>query len=186
HSYSWNFGDGATGNGAAPSHQYAAGNYTASVTVTPPSGTPVTVTVPVRVAAPANNNACGEMSPAKLFVVYSNASGSCNQASPNSRCQTGELVTFNVDVFNYNLGCATHTFSWDFGDGPNVVTKWVWDYGDGSSETVNSGSTTARTHLFPSAGTHTITLTASDASGQLAQASHTLGTIVSRTRRAAH
>ena len=258
HSYSWNFGDGSTGSGAAPSHQYIAGNYTASVTVTPPSGTPVTVTVPVKVAAPSGNGACGEMTPAKLFIVYSNASGSCNQASPNSRCQTGELVTFNVDAFNYNLGCATHTFSWDFGDGttasgrsvqhkfnaektysvkatisnggeplvltvpvntsgnpvgtvvhvdftvspvagipnayyftpivdvPNVVTKWVWDYGDGSSETVNSSATTVRTHLFPSAGSHTVTLSASDASGELAQASHTIGTTVSRTRRAAH
>jgi len=36
--YAWNFGDGTTGTGPSPSHTYAAGNYTAILTVTNTDG----------------------------------------------------------------------------------------------------------------------------------------------------
>lgn len=124
HTYSWSYGDGGTGTGATPVHQYAAaGNYTASVTINSPTQS-VTVSTPVKVGS-GNPGNCGEMTANKLFIVYSNASGTCSQASPTSRCQTGELVSFNVDISNYNLACATHTFSWDFGDGTTATGRTV-------------------------------------------------------------
>ena len=42
--YSWDFGDGATSSEANPSHAYPAGNYTAQLTVTDPSGSSASAT----------------------------------------------------------------------------------------------------------------------------------------------
>lgn len=51
--YLWTFGDGGTSNQPNPAHQYAAaGNYTATLTVTNPAGKTATATVPVAVASP--------------------------------------------------------------------------------------------------------------------------------------
>jgi PKD repeat protein len=52
--YTWLFGDGTSGSGAAPTHVYAAaGTYTARVTVTDLEGSSVNASVVVTVAAPA-------------------------------------------------------------------------------------------------------------------------------------
>ncbi len=45
--YSWNFGDGTTSTAANPSHTYAAGNYTAVLTVTNAAGATATASVAV-------------------------------------------------------------------------------------------------------------------------------------------
>jgi PKD repeat protein len=52
-SYAWAFGDGTTGSGISPSHQYAsAGTYQVSLTVTDNGGATDVVTHPVTVSAP--------------------------------------------------------------------------------------------------------------------------------------
>jgi cytochrome c len=51
--YSWNFGDGSTSTAANPSHTYAAGNYTAVLTVTNSAGATGTASVSIT----AGNNA---------------------------------------------------------------------------------------------------------------------------------
>ena len=53
-SYAWAFGDGATGTGATPSHTYAAGVYSAVLTVTDNQGATGQVTHSVTVSAAAN------------------------------------------------------------------------------------------------------------------------------------
>ena len=146
HTFQWNFGDGTSGTGINPTHKYAAGNYTASVAISSPTQT-VTVTVPVSVnSGGGSTGPCGEMTPLKLFIVYANASGTCNQASPNSSCQSNELLNFSVDVFNYALSCAPHTITWDFGDGGSATGRAVTHTFSRSDAytvraTVNNGTT---------------------------------------------
>ena len=56
-SYGWDFGDGATGTGAAPSHTYtAAGSYDVALTVLDNDGAAGTVTKTVTVVAPPPNS----------------------------------------------------------------------------------------------------------------------------------
>jgi len=52
-SYAWSFGDGTTGTGAVVTHTYAAGTYTATLTVTDNGGLTASDTAAVTIAAPA-------------------------------------------------------------------------------------------------------------------------------------
>jgi PKD repeat protein len=57
-SYAWDFGDGATGDGASPSHTYAAaGDYPVTLTVTDDQGATGTASQTVTVSAPATSGA---------------------------------------------------------------------------------------------------------------------------------
>jgi PKD repeat protein len=124
HTFQWNFGDGTSGTGLNPTHRYATpGDYTASVAISSPTQN-VTVTVPVKVSG-GGGGPCDEMTPLKLFIIYNNASGTCNQASPNATCQSNELLSFNISTFGYNINCATHTVTWDFGDGGTASGRSV-------------------------------------------------------------
>ncbi len=96
--YAWNFGDGSTGSGVAPSHAYAApGTYSVTLTVTDSLGltsTPVVHTVEV----------IGRPSPAFTF--------SPNDAAPGST--VGFDASGSTDA---NGGGVTITgYTWDFGD----------------------------------------------------------------------
>jgi PKD repeat protein len=73
-----------------------------------------------------------------VFISYQSSGGSCSDLG--GTCSAGEAVTFAASAFNYNFGCDTHTFTWDFGDG-------------------TQGSGQSSTHSFAAAGTYTVTLT---------------------------
>ncbi|MGZ4215443.1 MAG: PKD domain-containing protein [Solirubrobacteraceae bacterium] len=91
--YSWNFGDGGTDTGPAPSHTYTtAGTYTVSLTVTDDLGLTDTITHAVTVDA----------APAASFA-----------ANPDR----GSLaVAFDAGNSSDSVGTITN-YSWDFGDG---------------------------------------------------------------------
>ena len=114
--YSWsvqpaNFRGATTGATFAPVFT-AAGQYTVGVTVSNGIGSStasksvvVTKVVLCQQMQPGNN----------VFISYQSASGSCSFVG--GTCSVGESVTFNAAAFQYDFGCDTHTFTWDFGDG---------------------------------------------------------------------
>ena len=98
-SYSWEFGDDATGSGPAASHRYAApGPYTVTLKVTNDAGQTATVSHSITVDAP----------PVALFSV-----------SPTA-VSTGALVTFNASSSSDDVGTITG-YSWSFGDGARAT-----------------------------------------------------------------
>ncbi|MCU1349994.1 MAG: hypothetical protein JWO56_3024 [Acidobacteria bacterium] len=85
---------------------------------------------------------CAPMTPANVFIGYQGASTRC---IPGQVCAANEPITFRVQTFGYSLACATHTFSWNLGDGTPALH---------SQETV---------HEFTNAGSYTVTLTVTNA-----------------------
>jgi PKD repeat protein len=95
-SYSWDFGDGATGSGATPSHTYAtAGTYAVKLTVTDNDDAQRSVTHSVVVAAH------------PLVAAFP-----LNPPNP----AVGQAVAFDASGSSDTDGTVTG-YSWDFGDG---------------------------------------------------------------------
>ena len=91
--YTWTFGDGSTGSGAAASHAYAsAGTYAVNVAATDAVGSTAAATVSVTIAAPPS------------------VSVSFLPRAPN----TSSAVVWGATVTGGN---GPYTFSWNFGDG---------------------------------------------------------------------
>ena len=72
-----------------------------------------------------------------VFVTFQGDNG-CSYIG--GTCVAGSAITFSASGFNYPFSCATHTFSWDFGDNHS-----------------DSGQTV--THKFSNAGTYNVALT---------------------------
>lgn len=119
HNYNWNFGDGGTASGKTPTHTFTtSGPHAVSVTISNTSQQNFVrnFTVQTTDGSGSGSGSCGPITPnVTLSVTFANAAGTCNQLGGD--CATGEVVTFNVISYLYDLGCATHTFDWDFGDG---------------------------------------------------------------------
>ena len=97
--YAWNFGDGATGTGAQPSHTYAAtGSYTVTLTVTDSRGAQ---------SSPATTTA--------TYGVSSNQPPVANPGGPYSSA-TG-VVQFDGSRSSDPDGNLPLTYAWTFGDG---------------------------------------------------------------------
>jgi PKD repeat protein len=150
--YSWNFGDGGSGTGATPSHNFtAAGTYTVTATAT---------------------DEYGKTGTASGTIVISSASGLTVSAGSSITSIVGSIVNFAGSVSG---GTAPYTYSWNFGDivpsgntaafvGTDTTTEgnWIGAYGAAGYNVIGDTSS------FPSYATVT-------ASGQ------TLYTYVSNT-----
>jgi len=90
-SYSWNFGDGTTGSGAAVNHTYALGSYNATVTASNSQGSAT----------------------ASTTVIVSNAPITGLSASNNSPTIIGNATTLNATI----TGGSNVVYNWSFGDG---------------------------------------------------------------------
>ena len=92
--YSWNFGDGATGSGVSPSHTYADnGTYTVSLTLSNAAGSDTQTTT----------------------ATIANVAPSVNAGS-NQTVNEGTSVSFGGSFTDPGSG-DSHTITWAFGDG---------------------------------------------------------------------
>jgi PKD repeat protein len=136
--FQWSFSDGGGGTGQSTSHTFGnPGTFTASCTVSNSGGTQTyTATVQAGSSVPRN---CGTMTQANAAVTYSGIN--CSDAGGD--CQATKNVLFAVVGKGsppYDFTCATHNYSWTFGDG-------------------GSGAGANPTHAYASAGTYTATVT---------------------------
>lgn len=135
--YQWDFGDGNTSEAENPSHTYLDdGIYFVQLTVTDDDGGATTRSTQVPV---------GNVNPQILTL-------------------TGDFAGSEGDSFGYQAsasdpGSDTLTFSWDFGDGSDVVS-------DPNLTEVN--------HVYADNGTYTLTLTVTDEDGGSAERERTV------------
>jgi len=116
HTYDWDFGDGSAHSFVAqPSHTFNnAGTYSIKLLVSNgTSSTTITRSMALITNTPVTGGPCAPMVPdVNVYVTYF---GDCNVVSGN--CSAKSDVAFAMSVFGYDVTCAPHTFSWDFGDG---------------------------------------------------------------------
>ncbi|WP_165436267.1 PKD domain-containing protein [Amycolatopsis suaedae] len=107
-SYAWDFGDGKTGQGVAPSHSYAtAGQYTVKLTVTDNEGKTGTVSKKVSAGAPP----AGEPPTAQFTANCSWAN--CTFDGTRSTDPDGDIASYAWDFGDGKTGTgatATHTY----------------------------------------------------------------------------
>lgn len=148
--YTWDFGDGQTATGAAVNHTYAAGAYTATLTVS--DGTLQTVSGPLPIQATA--------APTPTLAV--------NSVSATEGTGAGGSVVFTVSLAG--ASGATVTVAYATVDGSATAPQ---DFAATSGTLSFSGATTARTVTVPivgdstAEGTETFTLQLSSPSGAL-------------------
>lgn len=104
-SYSWDFGDGRTGTGVSPTHEYSAlGNYTANLTVTGPGGSDTDQT----------------------FVVIGEELNVPPTAPVVSGPQSGSKNTdYSYSAVSTDADNDTIQYTFDWGDGTNSITDFV-------------------------------------------------------------
>jgi len=100
--YTWDFGDGLTGEGATPSHSYdLAGSYDAKVTVADGKGGTASFTVPVTVTQPNRDPV--------VTAASTPAEGNVN-------------TDFAFSATASDADGDTLTYAWDFGDGATATS----------------------------------------------------------------
>lgn len=139
HTYTWQFDDGTTANGASVSKALSAGTHNVSCTVYNGTQT-VSVSTVVTVAAPPppTQQACATMAVNQsVFGSYLGSTSGCKETG--GTCTAGESITFSI-------------YYWQFA--PTCTTTYTWQFDDGTTATGQS-----ITHSFASGGTHTATCT---------------------------
>jgi len=102
-SYSWNFGDGATGSGRTATHSYSIpGTYAVTLTIADAYNRTASATQTIEVAGGATPTASFLFSPAAPKV--------------------GENVNFNASASRPATGRTIRSYDWDFGDGEQKST----------------------------------------------------------------
>lgn len=151
HTYEWDFGDNQKSTQATPSHVYSSnGNFTVTLVVKNATqtysattgitiGGIVTPPPPPPPPPPPGGGGCPTMTATNMFPTYLGSTGNCNSSNQQT-CTTGETVRFNAQANGYDPGCATHSYSWNFGD-----------------NTTGSGSNP--THVYAAGGNYTVTMT---------------------------
>ncbi len=138
--YTWDFGDGATGVGATPSHTYLDnGVYTVTLVVEDPSGATGSASTTVSVAnvAPTLGGLTGPIDPTRV----------------------GTPVTVGGNFTDPGV-IDTHSVAFDWGDGATSVGSVT---GGGGSGGVGAG------HVYAAAGVYTVTVTLTDDDGGVHQ-----------------
>jgi PKD repeat protein len=129
--YSWSFGDGSQATGVSPTHVYAAGTYTVSLTVTDSVGLPSAVkTSSITVL---------DQPPTASFTAPHGHAGQ------------------------------SLAFSGSGNDPDEGIAHYAWSFGDGSTAAGASAH-----HTFTHAGTFTLKLTVTDASGRSGSITHSV------------
>jgi PKD repeat protein len=131
--YDWDFGDNTTHSTAAePTHSYSNnGTYTVKVTVKGGSGEgtvsrQITVgnTDPGPGPGPGPSPGCGTMTRSNVFFTASGNASGCTLTNGQA-CRTTDTMTFEAKSFGYSYTCATHSYSWTFGDGSGATGSFA-------------------------------------------------------------
>ncbi|MGZ8830919.1 MAG: PKD domain-containing protein, partial [Thermoanaerobaculia bacterium] len=119
HNYSWDFGDGsAAGTGKSPAHTFTgSGPHTVTVTISNTTQTNFKRTLVVTTNdGGTSGGSCGTIIPnVSLSINYHDPADTCGQLV---QCDAKQPLSFTILQYGaYDIGCATHTYDWDFGDG---------------------------------------------------------------------
>jgi len=116
HSYSWDFGDGsAAGTGKSPAHTFtSSGPHTVAVTISNTTQTNFKRFLAVTTNE-GSDGSCGTIIPnVSLSINYHDPANTCG---PLVQCDAKQPLSFTILQYGgYDIGCATHTYDWDFGD----------------------------------------------------------------------
>jgi PKD repeat protein len=154
--YTWRFGDNASGSGSSATHSYAnAGTYTVRLTISNTSGqTPTELSAFLTISTsggggggedPPPTQNCPR--PTNITINYAGNKG----CGPGVICKTGERITFSASKSGDPL-TSCDSVSWSFGDNTTSTSK-------NASKTYNS------------AGTYTVTVNVSSSGGSASPAS---------------
>jgi PKD repeat protein len=153
-SYSWNFGDGTTGSGVAPSHAYtAAGTYNVTLTVTDDIGQTSNKVSQVPV---------GTASAAAASFVF----------TPSSPQPVGTTFTFDASQSKGSGSAPVSRYQWQFLGNPNTAGQCAAPIAP-STRGAPAGpvvvvTTPTTTHTYTSADTYCVFLTIFDNQGNSA------------------
>jgi PKD repeat protein len=167
--YAWDFGDGATGNGATASHAYAnAGSYTVSLTVTSSTGQTASATHTIRIEGgqPGGENPPGGINPPGGGIEQPGGGNPLFGGGnlPFGGGQGGLRAVISAPA----TGRVNQPIAFDgsrSSAGGSQIASYAWNFGDGAT---GSGPTVS--HAYAKAGLYLVTLTVTDSRGQTASA----------------